>query len=104
MLRIHKRLFYEHCDKNIDTYNEIISQIRHEYLAELSIAYRRRNENIQKQIHNIINLVLYLDNNSEMLYLCRAISNNCKWGRAIYNYSPHLEELLTYNIDRLLSP
>jgi hypothetical protein len=102
MLRIHKRLFYDVCNKDIDIYYEVISIIRHDYYETLHEINLTRSGNLQILIHKMIGIVCGLECNSELIYLCRQISNNCKWSRATYNYSPYLEELFAYNIERLL--
>ena len=88
MYRIHKRLFHDFCDNNIEIYQDVIKTIREDYILimkELSTTIQEI-PNIRHSIHKLFSVIILLDSsNEEMIYLCKLILNIDKKIQ-IFNY------------------
>lgn len=76
MINIHKKLFYEVFDKNIDAYNDFIKIINHEYVETINNLKISNNiVDIRFNVHKLISIInnLLSTKCDELLYLCRLL-------------------------------
>ena len=99
MISIHKKLFYEVFDKNIDTYFEFIKNINQEY-SETIVDLRKSNTilEIRNNTHKIVGIISNLVSTrcDELLYICKTLLQNEK-KTPIYLYMPHVENIIKYD-------
>jgi len=58
MININKYIFYEVCDKNIDTYTDLIKTIKQEYFYNINLLKYTTDCNIiRKIIHTLVGIV-----------------------------------------------
>jgi hypothetical protein len=93
MLKIHEKLFNTICDRNMDSYEEIICSLKFEYMAIINELKKSNNiPTIRFQVHKMISIVCMLDNNDQIIFLCKrllSIEKNLK-NKSLY------EECLQY--------
>ena len=77
MYRIHKRLFHDFCDNNIEIYQDFVKSIREDYLLIMQELFQPTDiPNIRHNIHKLFSVIILLDSsNEEMIYLCKLILN-----------------------------
>jgi len=99
MIHINKYIFYEVCNKNIDTYDEFISCIKNEYnkIMKKLIEIKTIPE-IRYQIHKLVGIISSFTN-KELLYLCKLILMIDKndLNNTIAQYKPYIQQILDYN-------
>jgi Mg2+ and Co2+ transporter CorA len=75
ILQINQYIFYDICNKNIDSYNDFINDVKKDYnniIHELKKA--RECKDIRFQIHKLVGILSIISNkNNELNYIC----NNC---------------------------
>ena len=104
MLKIHKYLFINICDKNFDHYSDLINVIKSEIqLVILAISDPTLTDTsiLRMYIHKLINNISSLDNNSEIIYLCRQLLNIDKNNTNILDYKECLNMILLYDINQI---
>jgi hypothetical protein len=99
MYRIHKRLFHDFCDNNIEIYQDFIKTIREDYLLIMQELFNTPDiPNIRHSIHKLFSVIVLLDcSNEEMIYLCKLILNIDKKDTNIQLYLPYVEMILQYD-------
>jgi len=86
MIKIHKQLFYEFFNKNIDLYFEFMNTIKIDYtntINELKIS--KDVDEIRFNVHKMISIIsnLPIIESSEIFYLCKTL--------LIINKSDHID-------------
>ena len=99
MINIHKNLFYEVFNKNIDLYYDFIKIIKQEYngciidLAKSTTVLEIRN-NTHKMLSIITNLLS--TKCDELLYLCKLLLFTKKT-EPIHIYLPYVKDIIEYD-------
>jgi hypothetical protein len=102
MITIHKKIFYELFDKNIDLYNDFISSMNEDYNRIIKIISNATSiEEIRINIHSLIGIISVLENanTNELLYICRLIlliDKNDK-NITLKHYASYIEEITNYD-------
>ena len=94
MLQLHKFIFQEVCDKNIDVYNEFIDVMKQDFydtIGKINSGYSI--DVIRYNTHRLVGIVSYLDNNDEIIYVCSLILAIDKKNSDISPYYPYLSML-----------
>jgi len=106
MITIHKKIFYELFDKNIDLYNDFISSMNEDYKRIIKIISNATSiEEIRRNIHSLIGIISVLEtsNKNELLYRCRLIlliDKNDK-NITLKTYASYIEEIINYDKSKL---
>lgn len=106
MITIHKKIFYELFDKNIDLYNDFIGSMNEDYKRIMKIISNATSiEEIRRNIHSLIGIISVLEtaNNNELLYRCRLIlliDKNDK-NITLKHYASYIEEIINYDKSKL---
>jgi len=103
MIKINKYIFYNYCDKNIDTYFDIIISIKKEYIHNINLLKSTTDcIIIRKIVHKIIGIVSIFDNtNFEINYLLRNILSIDKNNQDYLLYKNYINELILYDITNI---
>jgi hypothetical protein len=76
MITIHKKLFYDVFDKNIDLYNDFIISMNKDYKKIIqNISNATSIEEIRRNIHSFIGIISIFETNitNELLYLSKML-------------------------------
>lgn len=98
---INNFLYKNICNKNIEMYNEIIKNISDEFYEVMDILCLNRPNSIEiirKNIHKLCSTIMYLDNNEEIIYICKLFLFIDKKETDITKYYPYLD--LLSNMDK----
>ena len=106
MITIHKKLFYEVFDKNIDIYIDFISSINKDYNRIITnISNSTSIEEIRKNIHSLIGIISIFETNisNELLYLCRILLMLDKNDKTIElkHYLYYTEKIVNFDKSKL---
>jgi hypothetical protein len=102
MIKIHKRIFYEIFDKNIDMYMEYIETLNVEYskiITKLSIT--SDIPQIRYYVHKLIGILnnFYDDSAIELIYYCKLLLNIDKKNPlfTIDDYKEYINLIVNYD-------
>jgi hypothetical protein len=103
MININKYIFYNYCDKNIDTYIDIIGTIKKDYFYNINLLKYTTDCNIiRKIIHTLVGIVSIFDNtNIEINYLLKTILNIDKNIDNFSLYKEYINSLINYDTTNL---
>lgn len=106
MITIHKKLFYQLFDKNIDLYNDFISTMNEDYKKIITnISNATTIEEIRRNIHSLIGIISVFETNikNELLYFCRILlilDKNDK-NITINDYLLYTEKIINFDKSKL---
>ena len=101
-MTIHKYIFYEICEKNIDVYFELIRTMRSEYKAGLRIITNVSDIGIVRyNIHKMLGVICYLGNKEEIIYICKMILQIDKKETNFEKYEYWIQKLKEISIDSI---
>jgi DNA-directed RNA polymerase len=106
MITIHKKIFYEVFDKNIDLYNDFISSMNEDYNRIIkNISNATSIEEIRRNIHSLIGIISVLEtaNKNYLLYRSRLlllIDKNDK-NITLKDYEIYIQEIINYDKSKL---
>jgi len=99
MIRIHKDLFYNTFNKNIDLYLEFIEIIKSEYKETIyNLSKSTTILDIRNNVHKLISIISNIKSSitNELLYLCKLLLQNEKIMNIDYYY-PMVKPIVEYN-------
>ena len=103
MITIHKNIFYDICNKNIDIYFDLINTIRNEYIETIYNLQKSVNvEDIRFNTHKLVSILTNITSipSDELLYICYLLLLNEKT-EDINCYIPYTEQIIQYNKSKL---
>ena len=103
MLRINKYIFFDVCDKNIDSYNDVVETIKTEYFKTIEELNNETDcSRIRKIIHKLSGIVLLLEgSNKEVTYIIKSILSIDKHSNDLEAYKFYINMLTNLNTDNL---
>jgi len=102
MMKIHKNIFYNICDKNVDLYMEIIKNIRDEYKEAITNIKIETNVSIIRyNVHKLLGLICYLGNTEEIFYICKMMLQNNKTETDYKKYEYWIQKLYDISIESI---
>jgi hypothetical protein len=103
MININKYIFYEVCDKNIDTYTDLIKTIKQEYFYNINLLKNIKDcKDCRLIIHKIVGIVSIFNNtNIEINYLLKTILNIDKNIDNFSLYKEYINSLIHYDTTNL---
>jgi len=108
-MKLHANIFHLLCDDNMTYYIEYINMLRSE-IIEIMTKIRTFLENthiisLRFNVHKLISMICYLENNDELLHLCKYLLHQSKKldpGPEMQNYLYYTREIVNYNYRALL--
>ena len=104
MIILHKHIFLNICNKNIDTYEDFIYTLNDDYtniIVDLS-AKNITCHAIRQLIHKMVGLVaIFQDTNEEIMYMCKLILNIDKKSTNFLLYKEYVQWILLYDKRKL---
>ena len=106
MISIHKKLFYETFDKNIDLYIEFINIIKEEYINFIkNIVNATSVKELRRNIHSLIGIISVFETNlkNELLYFCKFALNEDKndTSNVLEKYQPYIKQIVEFDKTKL---
>lgn len=98
MIRIHKSIFYDICEKNIDLYNDFMKDLLNDYKETLrEIQVKNGIKTIRFYTHRMFGIICYLSNSAEVFYICKMILAVDKQETDVAKYEYWIKELHSIN-------
>lgn len=104
MIILHKYIFLNICNKNIDTYQDFMHTLNDDYVS-IILGLSAKNITcscVRHLIHKMIGLVSIFDKtNTEIIYICKMILNIEKKSTDISLYNEYIQWILRYDKHKL---
>ena len=103
---IHRFIFDEICNKDMDAYMDFIKSIQSNFMSikkELIQDFRQLTiPKIRYLAHKLTGILTYLDNMSELIFICKSILHVDKSCVNMSVYLPYIEMLRDYDIKNFI--
>ena len=102
-MSVNKYIFYKICDKNIDTYMDIIKTIKEEYINNIKLLRSTIDCKVIRQIiHKLIGIVSILNGtNIEITFLLKTLLDVDKNTEDYSLYKEYINNLIQYETSNL---
>lgn len=108
---LHKMVYKNICDCNMDYYNEYISEIKDDFIKIIknikTIKIFENSKdiiNLRQNVHKLISLICYLDRSDDLLHLCKYVLHQPKdniTNPDLFNYKYYVDEILSYDYSKI---
>ena len=101
MLSVNKHIFVDICDKNLDTYYDIINTVKIDYFKLINeIKVETDFSKIRTIVHTLIGICLiFTGTNSEILYILKNLLELPKSQDDFNSYKYYVDLLINFNTD-----
>jgi hypothetical protein len=103
MLSVNKYIFVDVCDKNIDSYYDIINTVKTDYFRLINeVKVEPDFSKIRNIVHTLIGIcVIFIGTNAEILYILKNLLELPKSQHDFDSYKYYVNMLVNFNTDKM---